>query len=174
MRSADSDRERWTVRWSEDEDAPDEWRASDDESHAGRQFAVTLVVFALPVIAFLFAGAAGTAWGGAFIAVFVLAGLVVGSVDWWRGERTAVSITDDGDLFVVRQVNGRVERFPFAAVTRVRTVRDGRGDDTVSMRISVADRVVRTRFGAAATAATFLARWEAAGAEVSYRTETAE
>lgn len=162
------------MRWSEDEDGPDEWRASDDESHAGRQFVVTLVVFALPVMAFLVAGVAGTVWGGVFVSVFVLAGLVVGTVDWWRGERTAVSITDDGDLFVVRQVNGRVERFPFAAVTRVRTLRDGRGDDTVSVRISVADRVVRTRFGSAATAATFLARWEAAGAEVTYRTETSD
>lgn len=160
------------MRWPDEEDGPDEWRASDDESHAGRPFVTTLVVFGLPVIAFLFAGVAGTAWGGALIGVFVLAALVIGAVGWWQDERTAVSITDDGDLFVVRQVNGRVARFPFAAVTRVRILRDGRGNDTVSMLISVADRVVRTRFGSAATAATFLARWEAAGAELGYSTET--
>jgi hypothetical protein len=159
---------------SSSEDAPVEWWASDEESHGGRGFWAVVLVFALPAVALLFAGAGGTALGAAFMLLFVLAGVVIGAIDWWQGRRAAVSITVDGpDEFVVRQVDGRVARYPFAAVSRVRATRDDDGE-MLSMLISVGDRVVRTRSGSADAAATFLAMCAEAGAAVTYRTAVAD
>ncbi|HEY0803534.1 MAG TPA: hypothetical protein VGD84_00645 [Pseudonocardiaceae bacterium] len=159
---------------SSSEDGPVEWWASDEDPHGGRGFWVIVLVFALPAIALLFAGAGGTALGAAFMLLFLLAGVVIGTIDWGRGRRAAVSITVDGpDDFVVRQVDGRVARYPFAAVSRVRATRDD-GDETLSMRISVGDRVVRTRSGSAGAAATFLAMCAEAGAAVTYRTAVSD
>lgn len=139
-----------------------------------RQWWVLAVVFGLPVVAGLVGGLGHSAWGLAMIGVFVVAGVVVGTVDTWQGHRRAVSITmDSPDDFVVRQVNGQEARYPFAAVTRVRVTRDA-GDDTAWMRISVRDQVVRTRSGPEVAASTFLALCTEAGATVTYRTETSD
>lgn len=162
------------MHWSDGEDAPLEWRASDDESHAGRQFTIGLVIFSIPAVILLFAGAASTALGVGLVLLLIGMGVLIGILDWWVGQRQVVSIIDDGDLFVARQVNGQVRRFPFAAVTRVRATRDSQGDDTLRMGISVDGTAIRTRFGRAEPAAPFLARWAAAGADVSYRTETSD
>lgn len=158
------------VGQSSSEDAPVEWWASDEYLHGARDFWVTMLVCALPAVVLLFAGAGGTVLGAAFVLAFVPAGVAIGTIDVWRGRRAIVSITVDGpDDFVVRQVDGRVTRYPFAAVTRVRATRDD-SEDTLTMRISVAGRVVRTRSGrAGSAAATFLAMCAEAGAVMTHR-----
>jgi hypothetical protein len=156
------------VDWWHNEDALPEWRATDEEPRS-QWLAITLV-FGLPVVALLIGGAATSAWGAALIGVFVVGAVVIGVIDSWQGQRAAVSITmDSPDDFVVRQANGRDERYPFAAVSGVRVTRDD-GDDTLSLRITVRDKVVRTRSGPAAAATTFLALCTEAGATVTHRT----
>ena len=154
-------------------DAPPEWLASDDEPHGAHGCLGSLVVFGLPVAVLLFAGAMDTGWGLSLLGVFVVAGVVIGTVDAVRDRRAVVSITMDGpDEFAVRQIDGTVVRYPFAAVSRVRVVRED-GDDTLRMRISVGERKVRTRSGRETPAAsTFLVMCAEAGADVTYRTET--
>lgn len=156
-------------------DVPDEWLAGDDESRGGCAFGIAMGVFGLPAVALLFAGAAATVWGSGLVGLLVSAGLVCGAIDWWRGRRAVVAITLAGpDEFVVRRMDGRVARYPFAEVGRVRATRDADEDDTLSMRISVRGRVVRTRSGPASTARTFLALCEEAGATVTHRIATSD
>jgi hypothetical protein len=59
-------------------------------------------------------------------------------------------------------------------VSRIRVTRDLGDHETLSMRISVGDKTVRTRSGLAETAVTFLAMCTEAGAEVTYKTDTSD
>jgi predicted lysophospholipase L1 biosynthesis ABC-type transport system permease subunit len=75
------------VDWGDREDSLPEWRASNEQPR-GQWLAITLV-FGLPVVALLIGGVAGSAWGAAMIGVFVVAAVVVGTIDSWRVTREA-------------------------------------------------------------------------------------
>lgn len=158
------------------DDAPAEWRATNDNARAGRSFAIGVFICGLPALIVLFAGDIATAFGVVFMLTFLAIGVVVGGVDWWRIRRSAVAIRMAGPTdFVVERVDGRVTRYPIAAVERVGVVHREDLDDyihttTLTMRISVAKTVVRTRPGPADTAGTFLAMCQEAGARMTSRT----
>lgn len=160
---------------SDSEDSLPAWRAFDGNAHGGRAFGVSLLVFSLPVLALLVAGAARTGWGAAVILVLLVAAVGIGTIDWRRDRRSATLIMVNGpDEFVVHQVDGRVANYSFGAVSRVVATRDGQDDGIMWMRISVGGRTVRTRSGLADTASTFLAMCEEAGAAVTHKTYVAD
>jgi hypothetical protein len=161
------------------DDAPAEWRATNDTPRAGRSFGVGVFIVGLPALIVLFAGGIGTAFGVVFMLTFLAIGVVVGGIDWWRIRRSAVAIRVEGPAerpeFVVERVDGRVLRFPVATVQRLHVTHREDLDDylhtsTLSMRISVPGRVIRTRPGPADTARTVLAMCEEAGARMTSHT----